>query len=206
VSAVRMSAEASIRRIKSLPGVGRKIPTHRSTRTISLGADAAADRPPMLPRHSASVLLPPRGPPVAPLPRRGESMQQPRRDRYDSPQRGYGGSLPRRPQADHWAGQAAPPVMGLGLEAFQGMTNAMNVISNQVIRNLGRSGRNPGWPYFDGTFRDYLAFKRKFESFQMTYHRGTPTQELFQQFREMLWGLRILYITMPMWYNSYKVN
>ncbi len=117
-------------------------------------ADAAADRPPMPPRHSASVPLPPRGLPDVPLPRRGESMQQPRRDRYDSPPRGYGGSLPRRPQAGYWAGQAAPPVMGLGLEAIQGMTNAMNAIANQVIRNLGRSGRNACWPYFDGTFRD----------------------------------------------------
>ncbi len=64
------------------------------------------------------------------------------------------------------------------------MTNAMNAIANQVIHNSGRSGRNAGWPYF-GTFRDYPAFKRKFESFQMTYHRGTPTRELFQLFREM---------------------
>ncbi len=65
------------------------------------------------------------------------------------------------------------------------MTNAMNAIANQVIHNSGRSGRNAGWPYFDGTFKDYPAFKRKFESFQMTYHRGTPMRELFQQFREM---------------------
>jgi hypothetical protein len=65
------------------------------------------------------------------------------------------------------------------------MTNAMNAIANQVIRSSGRSGRNAGWPYFDGTFRDYPAFKRKFESFRTTYHRGTPTRELFQQFREM---------------------
>ncbi len=71
------------------------------------------------------------------------------------------------------------------MEAIQGMTNAMNAIANQVICNSGRSGRNGGWPYFDGTFRDYPAFQRKFESFQMTYHRGTPTRELFQQFREM---------------------
>jgi hypothetical protein len=148
-------------------------------------ADAVADRPPMPPRHSASVPLPPRGLPGVLLPRQSESMQQPRRDRYDSPPRGYGGSLPRRPQAGHWAGQAAPPVLGLGLEAIQGMTNAMNAIANQVIRNSGRSGRTAGWPYFDGTFRDYPAFKRKFESFQMNYHRGTPTRELFQQFREM---------------------
>jgi len=47
--------------------------------------------------------------------------------------------------------------MGLGLEAIQGVTNAMNAIANQVIRNSGRSGRNVGLPYFDGTFRDYPA-------------------------------------------------
>jgi hypothetical protein len=47
-------------------------------------ADAAAERPPMPPRHSASAPLPPRGLPGVPLPRLGESMQQPRRDRYDS--------------------------------------------------------------------------------------------------------------------------
>ncbi len=41
-------------------------------------ADAAADGPPMPPRHSARAPLPPRGPSVGPPPRRGESMQQPR--------------------------------------------------------------------------------------------------------------------------------
>ncbi len=91
----------------------------------------------------------------------------------------------QQPRREHRAEQAAPLVMGLGLEAIQGMINAMNPIANQVIRNSGRSGRNAGWPYFDGTFRDYPAFKRKFESFQMTYHHGMPTRELFQQFREM---------------------
>jgi hypothetical protein len=65
---------------------------------------------------------------------------------------------------------------------MQGMTNAMNAITNQVIRNSGRATQNAGWPYFDCTFRDYPAFKRKFASFRANYHRGTPTQELFQQF------------------------
>jgi hypothetical protein len=87
----------------------------------------------------------------------------------------------QQPRRDQGVSQAAPPV----LEAIQGMTNAMNAIANQVIRNSGRSRRNAGWPFFDSTFRDYPAFKRKFESFQMTYHRGTPTRELFRQFREM---------------------
>jgi hypothetical protein len=49
-------------------------------------------------------------PPAGPPPGRGESMQQPRRDQG--------------------ASQAAPPALGLGLEAIQGMTNAMNAIAN----------------------------------------------------------------------------
>ena len=68
---------------------------------------------------------------------------------------------------------------------MQGMTNAMNAIANQIICNSGRSMWNAGWPYFDGTFRDYPAFKRKFASFRANYHRGTPSQELVQQFGEI---------------------
>ncbi len=65
------------------------------------------------------------------------------------------------------------------------MTNSMNAIANQVVCISGRSTRNAAWLYFDGTFRDYPAFKRKFASFRANYHRGTPSQELVQQFREM---------------------
>ncbi len=61
-------------------------------------AGMAADRPPMPLRHSASAPLPPREPPGMPSPRRGESIQQPRWDQYDSPPRGYGGAVPRQPQ------------------------------------------------------------------------------------------------------------
>ena len=38
--AVRTSAVASIMRIESLPGAGRKIPTHQPMQDINLGADA----------------------------------------------------------------------------------------------------------------------------------------------------------------------
>jgi hypothetical protein len=45
VPAVRTSAVASIRTIESLPGAGRKIPTHRLTRDTSLGADTVGRTP-----------------------------------------------------------------------------------------------------------------------------------------------------------------
>ncbi len=76
-------------------------------------------------------------------------------------------------------------MLGLGIEAVQEMTNAMNAIANQLIRNSGRSTRNAVSPYFDGTYRDYPAFKKKFLSFQANYHHGTPSRELVQQFPEM---------------------
>jgi hypothetical protein len=36
---------------------------------------------------------------------------------------------------------------------------------------LGKS--HAGWLYFDGTYRDYPAFKRKFASFRANYHLST---------------------------------
>jgi hypothetical protein len=89
--------------------------------------------------------------------------------------------MPRQPQAQ--AGSWTR--LGLGVEAMQGMINVMNVIANQVIRNSGRAARNVGWLYFDSTYRDYPAFKRKFASYQANYHYGTPSREMVQQFREM---------------------
>jgi hypothetical protein len=60
------------------------------------------------------------------------------------------------------------------------MNSGMIAIANQVIRNSGRATRNAGWPYFDGTYRDYPVFKRKFASFQANYHYGTLSRELVQ--------------------------
>jgi hypothetical protein len=175
VPVVRRSVEIPIRRIRSLLAAGKRILTRQPAWVTTLGP------------ASLGWAWRPTGTPGIPLPRCGESMQQPRRDLYDLPLRGYSGAVPRQPQpqAGNWTGLPVPPIMGLGLEAMQGMTNAMKAIANQVIHNLGRSVRNAGWPYLDGTFRDYPAFRRKFESFRANCHRGTLTQELFQQFCEM---------------------
>jgi hypothetical protein len=64
------------------------------------------------------------------------------------------------------------------------MTNAMNAIANQVIRASGKSVRNGGWPYFNGTLKEYPSFKRKFRTYQANYHQATPQRELVQMFRE----------------------
>ena len=60
----------------------------------------------------------------------------------------------------------------------------MNAIANQVIRASGKSVKNGGWPYFDGTFKEYPSFRRKFRTYQANYHQATPQRELVQMFRE----------------------
>ena len=75
--------------------------------------------------------------------------------------------------------------MDPGFGAFgQGLTNALSAITNQLLRVSGKSNKNGGWPYFDGTFKDYPAFKRKFATYQRTYHQLTPAREMVQMFRE----------------------
>jgi hypothetical protein len=65
------------------------------------------------------------------------------------------------------------------------MVNTFTALTNQVVIISGGSGRNQGWLYFDGTFKEYPAFKRKFRTYQDNYHRPTPQRELVQMFREM---------------------
>ncbi len=96
-----------------------------------------------------------------------------------------GGAPPPPPPAGGGggAGVGGPPLDGFGGFA-QGLTNAMNAIANQVIRASGKSVKNGGWPYFDGTFKEYPSFRRKFRTYQANYHQATPQRELVQMFRE----------------------
>ncbi len=186
---VRRSAETLIRRIRSLLVAGKRTLIRRPTRVTTLEA-AGLGRAWRLTGHPCR-----RGTlQVHPcLPGDHQACRFPGVARACSSPGGIGTTRLREATVGPCrgslrqarAGQPAPPIVGLGLEAMQGMTNAMNAIANQVIHNSGRSTRNAGWPYFDNTFRDYPAFKRIFESFRANYHHGTPTQELFQQFREM---------------------
>ncbi len=131
VPVVRRSEKMPIRRNRSLLAAGEKIEIRWPAWVTTLGAASLgrAWRPTDHPGRRGIVqvhlCLPGdhrayRFPGVV-------RAQQPRRDRYDSPPRGYGGAVPRQPQpqAGNWAGQPAPPIVGLGLEAMQGMTNAM---------------------------------------------------------------------------------
>jgi hypothetical protein len=67
---------------------------------------------------------------------------------------------------------------------LQGVVNCLTSISNQMLRMSGKSGKNGGWLYFDGTFTGYPAFKRKWQSYYRNHHQLTPQRELVQLFRE----------------------
>jgi hypothetical protein len=46
------------------------------------------------------------------------------------------------------------------------------------------SGKNGGWPWFNGTCKDYPAFWRKWSSYEKRHHQLTPQTELVRLFRE----------------------
>ncbi len=107
-------------------------------------------------------------------------------DEDQGDQRGNGGlASPRRSRSSngrnfrgYQPGDAEPsPVL-------QGVVNCLTSISNQMLRMSGKSGKNGGWPYFDGTFTGYPAFKRKWQSYYRNHHQLTPQRELVQLFRE----------------------
>jgi hypothetical protein len=53
-----------------------------------------------------------------------------------------------------------------------------------MLRMSERSGKNGGLPWFNGTYRDYPAFWRKWSSYEKRHHQLTPQMELVQLFRE----------------------
>jgi hypothetical protein len=67
---------------------------------------------------------------------------------------------------------------------LQGVVDCLTSISNQMLRLSGRSGKNGGWPWFDGTFRGYPAFKRKWQDYEKNHLSLTPQQDLVRLFRE----------------------
>jgi hypothetical protein len=48
----------------------------------------------------------------------------------------------------------------------------------------GQTGKNSGYPYFDGTLKEYPKFRRRWHTFQDLYHKATPQRELVNLFRE----------------------
>ena len=54
----------------------------------------------------------------------------------------------------------------------------------KLMTMQGQTGKNSGYPYFDGTLKDYPKFRRRWNTFQDTYHKATLQRELVNLFRE----------------------
>ena len=93
------------------------------------------------------------------------------------PPRCSGSSHARSSSREGQPGDAQPdPVL-------QDVVNCLMSISNQMWRSEG-SDKNGGWPWFNGTCKDYPAFWRRWSSYEECYHQLTPQTELVRLFRE----------------------
>ena len=68
---------------------------------------------------------------------------------------------------------------------LQGMVDCLTSISNQMWRMSEGSGKNGGWPRFNGIYKDYPAFRRKWNSYEKHHHQLTPQMELVQMFERI---------------------
>jgi hypothetical protein len=67
---------------------------------------------------------------------------------------------------------------------LQGVVNCLTSISNQMLRMSGKAGKNGGWPWFDGTYREYPAFKRKWQDYEKNHLSLIAQQERVHLLRE----------------------
>jgi hypothetical protein len=67
---------------------------------------------------------------------------------------------------------------------LQGIVDCLTTISGQMLRLSSRSGKNGGWPWFDGTYREYPAFKRRWQDYEKNHLSLTTQQDRVQLLQE----------------------
>ncbi len=66
----------------------------------------------------------------------------------------------------------------------EGTINILRSMHAKLMTLQGQTGKNSGYPYFDGTLKEYPKFRRRWPTFQDLYHKATPQRELVNLFRE----------------------
>ncbi len=66
----------------------------------------------------------------------------------------------------------------------EGTINVLRSMHAKLMTLQGQTGKNSGYPYFDGTLKEYPKFPRRWHTFQDLYHKATPQRELVNLFRE----------------------
>ncbi len=66
----------------------------------------------------------------------------------------------------------------------EGTINVLRSMHAKLMTLQGQTGKNSGYPYLDGTLKEYPKFRRRWHTFQDLYHKATPQRELVNLFRE----------------------
>jgi hypothetical protein len=66
----------------------------------------------------------------------------------------------------------------------EGTINVLRSMQAKLMTMQGQTDKNSGYPYFDGTLKEYPKFCRRWHIFQNLYHSTTPERELVNLFRE----------------------
>jgi hypothetical protein len=66
----------------------------------------------------------------------------------------------------------------------EGTTNVLRSMHAKLMTLQGQTGKNSGYPYFDGKLKEYPKFRRRWHTFQDLYHKATPQRKLVNLFRE----------------------
>jgi hypothetical protein len=66
----------------------------------------------------------------------------------------------------------------------EGTINVLRSMHAKLMTLQGQTCKNSGYPYLDGTLKEYPKFRRRWHTFQDLYHKATPQRELVNLFRE----------------------
>jgi hypothetical protein len=66
----------------------------------------------------------------------------------------------------------------------EGTINVLRSMHAKLMTMQGQTGKNSGYPYFDGMLKEYPKFRRRWHTFQDLYHKATPQRELVNLFLE----------------------
>ncbi len=58
----------------------------------------------------------------------------------------------------------------------EGTINVLRSMHAKLMTLQGQTGKNSGYPYFDGTLKEYPKFRRRWHTFQDLYHKATPLE------------------------------
>jgi hypothetical protein len=110
---------------------------------------------------------------------------RPERRREDSPEEGEPLSSRRTTSARPGRQRSSSREKGYvdsQRDVNEGTIKILRSMHAKLMTMKGQTGKNSGYPYFDGTLKEYPKFRRRWHTFQNLYHNVTPQRELVNLF------------------------